>query len=146
MALAAPVLNPKVQVLTKKNNRNKWDKIVKSYVSDYLLNAQNAGGVSATAVSNGATAGQNIAEIMKKHEDIFIGGNYIIGLFGDETFGEMIDSYKYSCELGLDWASFSVYQFTSKATTEKENLRFDGKNHVPFMCTYYILEKYFLRS
>ena len=66
MALAAPVLNPKVQVLTKKNNRNKWDKIVKSYVSDYLLNAQNAGGFSATAVSNGATAGQNIAEIMKK--------------------------------------------------------------------------------
>ena len=66
MALAAPVLNPKVQVLTKKNNRNKWDKIVKSYVNDYLLNAQNAGGFSATSVPQGTTAGQNIARIMKK--------------------------------------------------------------------------------
>ena len=67
--------------------------------------------------------------------DIFIGGNYIIGLFGSETFGEMIDSYKYSCELGLDWASFSIYQFTSKATTEKENLRFDGKSATEFVPT-----------
>ena len=66
MALVAPALNPKVQVLTKKNNRNKWDKIVKSFVNDYLLNAQNAGGFSATSVPQGTTAGQNIARIMKK--------------------------------------------------------------------------------
>ena len=66
MALAAPALNPKVQVLTKKNSRNKWNKIMKSFVKDYLLNAQNAGGFSATSVPNGTTAGQNIARIMKK--------------------------------------------------------------------------------
>ena len=66
MALAAPSLNPELRVLMKKQRRNKWDKIVKAYVNNYLLNAQNAGGFSATAVSNGATAGQNIAEIMKK--------------------------------------------------------------------------------
>ena len=66
MALAAPTLNPKVQVLTKKNNRNKWDKIIKSFVKDYLLNAQNTGGFSATSVPQGTTAGQNIARIMKK--------------------------------------------------------------------------------
>ena len=72
---------------------------------------------------------------MKKHSDIFIGANYIIGLFGDETFGEMLDSYKYSCELSLDWASFSVYQFTSRATTEKEKLRDDGRPATEFVPT-----------
>ena len=66
MALVSPALNPKIKVLMEQNKRNKWDKIVKSYVNDYLLNAQNAGGFSATSVSNGATAGQNIAQIMKK--------------------------------------------------------------------------------
>ena len=66
MAMVAPALNPKIQVLMKQNRRNKWDKIVKSYVSDYLQNAQNAAGFSATSVPNGATAGQNIAELMKK--------------------------------------------------------------------------------
>ena len=75
------------------------------------------------------------SEIMKKHSDIFIGGNYIIGLFGDETFGEMQDSYKYSCELSLDWASFSVYQLTSRATTEKEKLRDDGRSATEFVPT-----------
>ena len=75
------------------------------------------------------------AEIMKRHGDIFIGGNYIIGLFGDETFGEMLDSYRYSCELSLDWASFSVYQFTSKATTEKEKLQDDGRSATEFVPT-----------
>ena len=75
------------------------------------------------------------SEIMKKHNNIFIGGNYIIGLFGDETFGEQLDSYRYSCDLSLDWASFSIYQFTSRATTEKEKLQDDGRYATEFVPT-----------
>ena len=57
---------------------------------------------------------------------IFTSGNYIIGLFGEETFGEMLDSFRLSCELNMDWASYSTYQFTSKTTSEVEKLRDDG--------------------
>jgi radical SAM superfamily enzyme YgiQ (UPF0313 family) len=75
------------------------------------------------------------AGLMRKHCEIFIGGNFIVGLFGDETFSEMRDSFNYSCELSLDWASFSVYQFTSRATTEKEKLQSDGESATEFVPT-----------
>ena len=66
MAMVAPSMNPELNRLMKHNRRNKWDKIIKSFVKDYLLNAQNTGGFSATSVPQGTTAGQNIARIMKK--------------------------------------------------------------------------------
>ena len=66
MAMVAPAMNPELRILMKHQRRNKWDKIVKSFVKDYLLNAQNAGGFSATSVPQGTTVAQNISELMKK--------------------------------------------------------------------------------
>ncbi|MBF0235850.1 MAG: hypothetical protein HQK65_22875, partial [Desulfamplus sp.] len=34
----------------------------------------------------------------------------------EETFAQMLETYKLSVELNLDWSSFSLYQATSKAT------------------------------
>ena len=56
--------------------------------------------------------------IMNKFPDVFTGANYIIGLFGTETFGEMMDTFRFSCELDLDWSSFATFQFTSKKKKE----------------------------
>jgi len=42
--------------------------------------------------------------------ELFVGGNYIIGLFGEETFGQMLQTLRVHSQLGLDWASISVYQ------------------------------------
>ena len=40
-------------------------------------------------------------------------------LFGTETFGQMLDTFRFSSEMNLDCANFTVFQFTSK-TTAKE--------------------------
>jgi len=56
------------------------------------------------------------AILINDYPNMFTGANYILGLFGDETFGEMIDTFKFSSELNLDWASFATFQFTSNRT------------------------------
>ena len=58
-------------------------------------------------------------KMLQKFPEIFVAGNYIIGFFGTETFGQMLDTFKFSCEMNLDGANFAVFQFTSK-TTAKE--------------------------
>lgn len=58
-------------------------------------------------------------EMLQKFPETFVAGNYIIGFFGTETFGQMLDTFKFSCEMNLDGANFTVFQFTSK-TTAKE--------------------------
>ncbi len=71
--------------------------------------------------------------ILNKFPEIFTGGNYIIGLLGKETFGEMLETFKLACELDLDWASFAMFQFTSKATTIAENLKANGRAATDFV-------------
>lgn len=58
-------------------------------------------------------------ELLQKFPEIFVAGNYIIGFFGTETFGQMLDTFRFSSEMNLDCANFTVFQFTSK-TTAKE--------------------------
>jgi len=60
------------------------------------------------------------AQMLQRHPDIFVSGNYIIGFFGTETFAEIMDTYRFSGELNLDWAGFSVFQFTSKLEAENQ--------------------------
>jgi len=60
------------------------------------------------------------ADMLQKHPGIFVSGNYIIGFFGTETFSEIMDTYRFSQELNLDWAGFSVFQFTSKLEEENQ--------------------------
>lgn len=59
-------------------------------------------------------------EMLQKFPEIFVAGNYIIGFFGTEAFGQMLDTFRFSCEMNLDGANFTVFQFTSK-TTAKES-------------------------
>ncbi len=75
------------------------------------------------------------ASILEKFPTVFTGGNYIIGLLGQETFGEMLDTFNFSCELNLDWASFAVFQFTSTATINSENLKAGGRTTTDFVPT-----------
>ncbi|MBU3956390.1 B12-binding domain-containing radical SAM protein [bacterium] len=60
---------------------------------------------------------------LRKFPEIFVAGNYIMGLLGEETFGEMLDTFKFSAEMNLDWTAFTTFQFTSKATMAAEHLK-----------------------
>ena len=66
---------------------------------------------------------KKVGAILNQFPDAFTGGNYIIGLLGEETFGEMMSTFRFASELDLDWASFAVFQYTSSATKKAENLR-----------------------
>ena len=52
------------------------------------------------------------AEIMNKYPEVMNGGNYILGILGEETFGQIMETFRFSCELDTDWSSFAVFQFT----------------------------------
>ena len=59
---------------------------------------------------------RNAGKMLQKFPEIFVAGNYIIGFFGTETFGQMLDTFRFSCEMNLDGANFTVFQFTSKSS------------------------------
>jgi hypothetical protein len=63
------------------------------------------------------------AGILQGFPGLFVAANYIIGLFGEETFGEMLDTFRFANDLDLDWSAFTVFQFTSKATAITENFK-----------------------
>ncbi|MFH1798610.1 MAG: radical SAM protein [Candidatus Omnitrophota bacterium] len=65
--------------------------------------------------------------MLQKYPELFVGGNYIIGLFGEETFGQMLETFRFANEIDLDWAAFTVFQFTSKATAHSENFKLGEK-------------------
>jgi hypothetical protein len=76
---------------------------------------------------------RRVSDEIQNYPEIFVGGNYIIGLFGTETFGQMMDTFRLSCEIKLDWASYSTFQFTSKATAEAEGLATDDTPATEFV-------------
>jgi tRNA A37 methylthiotransferase MiaB len=75
----------------------------------------------------------NVADLLQDYPELFVGGNYIIGLFGEETFSQMLDTFAFSVRLNLDWSSFTVFQFTSKPTAVAENLKTDGIGATDFI-------------
>lgn len=76
---------------------------------------------------------KKVGVMLQKFPQIFVGGNYIIGLFGEETFGEMLDTFRLACEMHLDWSAFTAFQFTSRATGLTENLKLKGKTATDFI-------------
>jgi radical SAM superfamily enzyme YgiQ (UPF0313 family) len=52
---------------------------------------------------------KKFSERTKKFPEMFIVDNYVLGL-PTENFGQIMDSYNFSIEMDLDWASYSVYQ------------------------------------
>ena len=77
------------------------------------------------------------AVILNKFPEVFSGGNYIIGLLGEETFGEMLDTFRFMHELNLDWASIAVFQFTSSKIANTKHLKKDKMVTTDFQPTKY---------
>ena len=75
----------------------------------------------------------DVGNMLQKHRDIFVGANYIIGLFGVETFSQMMDTFNFSNKLSIDWSSFSTYQFTNKDNAKRKNIKTDGKSANEFV-------------
>jgi hypothetical protein len=75
----------------------------------------------------------HVADLLQDYPELFVGGNYIIGLFGEETFAQMLDTFTFSVRLNLDWSSFTAFQFTSKPTAVTENLKTDGAGATDFI-------------
>lgn len=76
---------------------------------------------------------KNVAAKIQKYPELFIGGNYIIGLFGEETFGQMLETFRFSGEMRFDWSSFTLFQFTSRPNAIEENLKTDGVGATDFI-------------
>lgn len=62
---------------------------------------------------------RRVGRTLQKYPEIFMAGNYIIGFFGTETFGQMLDTFKFSLEMNLDGASFSAFQFTGESSIKE---------------------------
>jgi hypothetical protein len=62
---------------------------------------------------------RRVGRMLQGFPEIFVAGNYIIGFFGTETFGQMLDTFRFSYEMNLDGANFTVFQFTSKSTVKE---------------------------
>lgn len=75
----------------------------------------------------------HVAEMLQDYPELFVGGNYIIGLFGEETFAQMLETFAFSVRLNLDWSSFTVFQLTSRPTAVAENLKTDGVGATDFI-------------
>jgi len=77
---------------------------------------------------------RKVGKMMNDFPEMFLGAYYIIGMFGSETFGEMMETFKFSSKIKLDWASFATFQVTSKKTTVTGELSPDAKeggNFIP---------------
>ncbi|MBF0384766.1 MAG: B12-binding domain-containing radical SAM protein [Candidatus Omnitrophica bacterium] len=76
---------------------------------------------------------RRVAALLRRYPEIFTGAYYIIGIFGEETFGEMMETFRLASELKLDWSSIATFQFTSKATAATENLRMTQSKSTDFI-------------
>lgn len=77
---------------------------------------------------------RKVGKMMNRFPEMLLGAYYIIGMFGSETFGEMMETFRFSSEIGLDWASFATFQVTSKTTTVTGELSQEAKeggNFIP---------------
>ncbi|MAG98652.1 MAG: B12-binding domain-containing radical SAM protein [Alphaproteobacteria bacterium] len=52
---------------------------------------------------------RRFAGMLHSAPNIFVGGNFIVGL-PDESFGQMMDSFRFALEIELDWAVLTVCQ------------------------------------
>ncbi len=69
------------------------------------------------------------SQIVQNYPEMFIGDNYILGFpeekhegqtFHSENFGQMMDSFRFSQRMNLDWSSFAIYQQNSSVAEKKE--------------------------
>lgn len=70
---------------------------------------------------------RRVGKALNNYPEMFIGAYYIIGMFGNETFGEMMETFRFSFEMNLDWSSFATFQVTSKETTVNGDIKENAK-------------------
>ncbi|MBF0191251.1 MAG: radical SAM protein [Magnetococcales bacterium] len=58
---------------------------------------------------------RRVAILLEQTPEIFVGGNFLLGV-PDETFGQMMDSFRLCQELAFDWAAMTVCQKIRGAT------------------------------
>ncbi len=81
------------------------------------------------------------AKISSHYPEVFIGGNFMLG-FPHEKFYQMMDSFKLSLELNLDWSAFTMCQAIRGATAFSEfdshfinQIKSEGENVKNFIPT-----------
>ncbi len=78
---------------------------------------------------------RKIAAMLQDYPEFFVGGNYIIGFFGEETFAQMAETYRLAVELNLDWSSFSIFQVTNNSDSSGYNKHPGGSGATDFIPT-----------
>ena len=78
---------------------------------------------------------RRVAKDLVDFPEVLTCGNYILGLFGEETFEEMLDTLRLVFELQLDWASFTIFQVTNKERARQDNIATTGKAATDFVPT-----------
>jgi len=81
------------------------------------------------------------SSMLKDYPKPFVGGNYIVGL-PDETFGQMMDSFRFALEMSLDWSAITVCQvirgasaFSDSGEYFEHQMKTDGANTTNFIPT-----------
>lgn len=81
----------------------------------------------------------NFSRMLKSYPRPFVGGNFIVGL-PKETFGQMMDSFRFAIEMNLDWSVFTVCQvirgasaFSDSGEYFEHQMKTDGANTANFM-------------
>lgn len=81
------------------------------------------------------------SKMLKGYPKPFVGGNFIVGL-PEETFGQMMDSFRFALEMELDWCAFTVCQIIRGASAFSESgeyfehqMKTDGSNIANFIPT-----------
>lgn len=62
---------------------------------------------------------RQVSNLLGSIPEIFVGANFMLGLPG-ETFGQMMDSFRFSLDLDFDWSSFTLCQMIRGATAFSE--------------------------
>lgn len=68
---------------------------------------------------------KKFSEIAQRFPEIFIVDNYILG-FSNETFNQILNSFKFSIEMNLDWSSFALYQQNESSSKDNQKTRERG--------------------
>jgi hypothetical protein len=79
------------------------------------------------------------SKMVEAYPGPFIGGNFIVGLPG-ETFGQMMDSLRFSLEMNIDWSAITVCQvirgasaFSDSGEYFEHQMKTKGSNIVNFI-------------
>lgn len=81
------------------------------------------------------------SKMLRSYPKPFVGGNFIVGL-PEETFGQMMDSFRFALEMELDWCAFTVCQIIRGASAFSESgeyfehqMKTDGSSVANFIPT-----------